>query len=145
MAGFEFDLARALKESAVEARTADTREAEVAAAREAEVAAAREVEVVAYREWSYREEVDTHLALASRIAGGKADVGPGIEAAARSYNLGFLPLFRERYDLVIPTEKYHGRLLKSLVKIAGSEEFHKIVTEMGGYDTSETGNLTFIH
>jgi len=93
----------------------------------------------------YREEVDTHLALASRIAGGKADVGPGIEAAARSYNLGFLPLFRERYDLVITAEKYHGRLLKSLVEIARSEEFRRIVTEMGGYDTSETGNLTFIH
>lgn len=43
---------------------------------------------------------DTHVAVAAAIAGGHADVGPGIEAAARQFGLGFVPLVEEDYFLV---------------------------------------------
>ena len=92
----------------------------------------------------YQEEVATHLAVASHVARGMADVGLGIEAAARSYDLEFLPLYRERYDLVIPVEKYQSKAVTSLLEIVVSNGFKKTVTEMGGYDTSETGVLTLI-
>ena len=92
----------------------------------------------------YQHELDTHLAVATSIADGKADVGLGIEAVARSCGLDFIPLFRERYDLVMPADKYRARPLSSLVKIVKSEGFKKTVTEIGGYDTSETGNTNFV-
>jgi len=92
----------------------------------------------------YQQEVDTHLAVASSIARGEADVGLGIEAAARGSNVDFLPLFRERYDLVIPTEKHRSKPVLSLLDIIKSEEFGRIVAEIGGYDTSETGTTTFV-
>ncbi len=92
----------------------------------------------------YRHELDTHLAVAAAIAEGKADVGLGIEAAARSCGLDFVPLFRERYDLVIPMEKYKSKPVSYLVKIIKSQGFSKAVTEIGGYDTSETGDTCFI-
>ena len=91
----------------------------------------------------YERESDTHLAVAGGIARGEADAGLGIEAAARASNLDFLPLFREKYDLVIPAKKYSDKLLKPLLKIIASEEFRKVVTEVGGYDTSQTGDTTF--
>ena len=92
----------------------------------------------------YQEEMETHLAVASHIARGLADVGLGIEAAARSYDLEFLPLFRERYDLVISLEKYQCKSITSLLDILKSDDFKRVVTEMGGYDTSETGALLLI-
>lgn len=92
----------------------------------------------------YRHELDTHLAVATAIAEGKADVGLGIEAAARSCNLDFIPLFRERYDLIIPAEKYKLKPVSCLVKIIKSQSFKEAITEIGGYDTSETGNTNFI-
>jgi molybdate-binding protein/DNA-binding transcriptional regulator YhcF (GntR family) len=91
----------------------------------------------------YERELDTHLAVAGEIARGEADIGLGIEAAATTCNLGFTKLFRERYDLVIPMENYTGELLKPLLEIIRSEDFKKIINNVGGYDTSETGTTTF--
>ena len=92
----------------------------------------------------YELELDTHLAVASTIAKGAADAGLGIEAAARSCALDFLPLFRERYDLVIPKEHYRSRLLSPLLELIASEDFRKVVDQIGGYDTSQTGTTTFL-
>ena len=92
----------------------------------------------------YEKEVDTHLAVASAITKGKADVGLGIEAAARSCNLGFLPLFRERYDLVMTKESHQSKLLSPLLELIPSEEFRKVVEQIGGYDISQTGTTTFL-
>jgi molybdate-binding protein/DNA-binding transcriptional regulator YhcF (GntR family) len=91
----------------------------------------------------YDVEFDTHLAVASHIAHGDADVGLGIEAAALSCGLGFMPMFRERYDLVIPMANYRSQRLAPMLEIIASDEFKKIVDGVGGYDTSQTGSTTF--
>jgi putative molybdopterin biosynthesis protein len=92
----------------------------------------------------YEVELDTHLAVASDITHGKADVGLGIKGAALSCNLDFMPLFRERYDLVIPMPNYRSQRLATMLEIIASDEFKKIVEGIGGYDTSETGTTTFL-
>lgn len=92
----------------------------------------------------YETEMDTHLAVASAISHGQADAGLGIEAAARSNNLGFTPLFRERYDLVIPREVYDDKRLASLLEVISSDEFKAIIDRVGGYDTSHTGETAFL-
>jgi molybdate-binding protein/DNA-binding transcriptional regulator YhcF (GntR family) len=92
----------------------------------------------------YGVELSTHIAVATHITHGKADAGLGIEAAAKSCNLGFLPLFRERYDLVIPMENYRSRRFGTMLDIIISDEFKKIVDGIGGYDISQTGNRTFL-
>jgi len=92
----------------------------------------------------YDREVDTHLAVARGIAQGDADVGLGIEAAARAGHIDFLPLCQEKYDLVIPIENYRNKKLAPLLKVIASEDFQKAVTEAGGYDTAQTGKATFV-
>ncbi len=92
----------------------------------------------------YDREVDTHLAVAKAIAGGQADTGLGIEAAARACQLDFLPLHRERYDLVMPAEKRRSRELTLLARIVASTDFRRAVTEAGGYDTSQSGTTTYV-
>jgi putative molybdopterin biosynthesis protein len=91
----------------------------------------------------YEDEVDTHLAVALAIKHGKADTGLGIQAAAKSCGLDFIPLFRERYDLVMTKENYESQLFSPLMEIVTSEEFRNIVDQVGGYDTSQTGLTTF--
>jgi putative molybdopterin biosynthesis protein len=92
----------------------------------------------------YTHEVDTHIAVARGIAQGKADVGLGIEAAARASQIDFLPLYRERYDLVMPIENHRSKKLAPLLKVIASRDFQQAVTEAGGYDTSQTGTTTFV-
>ncbi|MFC2052333.1 substrate-binding domain-containing protein [Chloroflexota bacterium] len=91
----------------------------------------------------YDRELDTHLAVATSIARGEADVGLGIEAAAKACSLGFLPLFRERYDLVMPEKSFGSKLLSPFLGIINSDDFKKVVTKVGGYDISQTGTVTF--
>ena len=92
----------------------------------------------------YERELDTHLAVASCISKGEADTGLGIEAAARSCNLDFIPLFRERYDLVIPKEHYSSTLLAPLLELVTKDDFKRVVDQAGGYDTEQTGMTTFL-
>jgi len=92
----------------------------------------------------YDNEMNTHLEVASNIAKGSADVGLGIEAAALSCGIAFMPMFRERYDLVIPMANYRSRLFAPMLEIIASDEFKKIVDKVGGYDTSQTGVTTFL-
>lgn len=104
----------------------------------------RELGIAPHNVKGYDREMDTHLAVAMSIARGEADVSLGIEAAAHACDIDFLPVTKERFDLVIPAENYHSRQLSPLLAIIKSGEFRKVVTEMGGYDTSQTGTTTFV-
>jgi putative molybdopterin biosynthesis protein len=105
----------------------------------------RQMGVLSNKIKGYEDEVDSHLAVALAIKHGKADIGLGIEGAARSCEIDFLPLFRERYDLVITKESYQSRLFTPLLEIVTSKEYRDVVNQVGGYDTSQTGLTTFFN
>jgi len=90
----------------------------------------------------YGDEVFSHLDVASRIKAGLADTGIGVLAAASIAGLDFVPLQRERYDLVIPRDYYetlHG--LKILLDTIVSRPFRDELDALGGYDTREIGKV----
>jgi putative molybdopterin biosynthesis protein len=89
----------------------------------------------------YNQEEFTHLAVAAAVASGRADCGLGIAAAAQALDLDFLPLFQERYDLVIPQDYYQSDLLAPLLELLGETRFRQAVAALPGYDTSPMGTL----
>lgn len=89
----------------------------------------------------YGWEEYTHLNVGAAIASGRADCGLGILGAAAALKLDFLPLFDERYDLIIPSEYYESDLLAPLIDLLGNAEFNAEVNSIPGYDTREMGNL----
>lgn len=89
----------------------------------------------------YNQEEYTHLGVAVAVASGRADCGLGIAAAAQALDLDFIPLFLERYDLVIPTEHAQSQLLAPLFDIITGKEFRAAVAAMPGYDVSVMGEL----
>lgn len=91
----------------------------------------------------YEREVRTHSAVAEAIHSGRADAGLGIEAAARNCGLDFIPLFQERFDLVIPSEQVGDQRLRPLFDILSSLDFRRMVEAMGGYQTGHTGDQIF--
>lgn len=92
----------------------------------------------------YGDEEATHLGVARAVAEGHADVGLGISAAATAYGLDFVPLGQERYDLVVPVERWGTPALKELKAVVGSPAFKEAVTALGGYDVTETGAETWL-
>ncbi len=92
----------------------------------------------------YGQEMDTHLAVGLCVARGEADVSLGIEAAARTCNIDFLPLFKEKYDLVMTLANYRDPLFTAILNTINSQEFIAVVNKAGGYDTSQTGTTAFL-
>ncbi len=89
----------------------------------------------------YNDEEYTHLGVAAAVASGRADCGLGIPAAAQALELDFVPLFHERYDLVIPTVHAESDLLKPLFELMQSQSFQNAVKALPGYDTGIMGTI----
>lgn len=90
----------------------------------------------------YENETQSHLAVASAVSSGKADVAVGNEKIARQVdNIEFIPLQKERYDLVIRKEQLHTAEIQTLLKIIRSDAFRNEFEHIGGYDTSEMGKI----
>lgn len=90
----------------------------------------------------YDQAVPTHTEAAARIAHHQADAALGLEAAARQHGLGFVPWFRERYELVIPEEQLP--VLTPLLERLSSPAFRQAAQALGGYDTCETGQTRLV-
>jgi putative molybdopterin biosynthesis protein len=87
----------------------------------------------------YAREEHTHLAVAAAVAAGRADCGLGILAAAGAFGLGFVPVAREPYDLVLGLDTLEDPLLAPFWTLLGSAAFRAQVTGLGGYDVQEMG------
>ena len=89
----------------------------------------------------FDQEEYTHLAVAAAVASGRADCGLGIAAAAVALRLDFVPLFKERYDLIIPRQHYESPLLSPLLELLDDHSFKTAVSQLPGYDVSVMGRL----
>jgi putative molybdopterin biosynthesis protein len=87
----------------------------------------------------YSREEHTHLAVAATVAAGRADAGMGVLAAARAFGLGFVPVTREPYDLVLLAETLDDPATAALWALLGDPGFRAAVEELGGYGTEEMG------
>jgi len=89
----------------------------------------------------YRNEEYTHMSVAMAVASGRADAGLGVLAAARALDLEFLPVTRERYDLVIPARLIEDERIRLLLEIIRSARFIDQVVAMDGYEVEATGRI----
>ncbi len=89
----------------------------------------------------YDQEEYTHMAVAVNVVSGRADAGMAIYASAKALGLDFVPVARERYDLVIPEDGWEDPKMKLLLEIIVSGSFRKKVSDMGGYDLSACGSV----
>jgi putative molybdopterin biosynthesis protein len=92
----------------------------------------------------YNEEVHTHTEVAFAVHQGRAQVGLGIQAAAAFYHLDFIPLFQERFDLVIAKDQISDRRLSPLFDTLYSGEFRRGVQNLAGYDVTHLGEQVIL-
>jgi putative molybdopterin biosynthesis protein len=84
---------------------------------------------------------DTHVALAAAIASDAADVGLGVEAAAREFGLAFVPLVEEDYYLVCLREALHTLALARLRNSLSSAAWGTTLQSLGGYRAQRSGEI----
>jgi putative molybdopterin biosynthesis protein len=74
---------------------------------------------------------------------GKADAGVAIAAVSRQFRLEFIPLHRERFDLVLRRRDYFEPPFQKLLEFARSPVFSARAVEMGGYDVHGLGRVVY--
>lgn len=81
-----------------------------------------------------------HLPAAWQVQTGKADACIATRAAARVFGLDFVPLIRERYDLVLRRQHLSLPEVQELLDTLGRASFRRELEGLGGYDTTTAGN-----
>ncbi|HSF59270.1 MAG TPA: substrate-binding domain-containing protein, partial [Candidatus Binatia bacterium] len=89
----------------------------------------------------YDTIVSTHLEVGLKVLAGAADTGLATRTTALMLGLDFIFLARERFDAVIPKERFFSRGIQILVGTVGSREFRQRVEALGGYDVSGAGRI----
>lgn len=87
----------------------------------------------------------THAAVAAYVASGMADVGFGVETAARRFDLDFIPIIREQYFLACHAGALDTPLLMSAQTAMASREFKDVLSALPGYDGALCGTRLDMH
>ena len=91
--------------------------------------------------YGYEREEFTHTSVAAQIVSGTADAGMGIYSAAKLYDLDFLPICMEQYDLLIPDYAWDTPMVRRLIEVLQSEEFKTRISALGGYELHKPGKV----
>ena len=92
----------------------------------------------------YERQEITHLGVSATVESGLADVGLGLLSAAKAFDLEFIPVTQEKFDLIIPEHYYNSSFMGPLLKLIKSDEYKNDIIALGGYDTKEPGEANYI-
>jgi putative molybdopterin biosynthesis protein len=97
----------------------------------------KKLEIESSRITGYDKVVKTHSEAAEMISQGNADVSIGLQAAADQHGLQFIPLFEERYDLILLRE--NERILSPVLDYLQTSTFRSVLNALKGYNPSHSG------
>ena len=89
--------------------------------------------------YGYDREELTHTSVAAQIVSGSADAGMGIYSAAKLYDLDFIPICIEEYDLIVPDHAWNTPQVQRMIETMKSEEFKTKILALGGYTVENPG------
>ena len=92
----------------------------------------------------YGDEKNTHAEIARAVAEGRADFGLGLEGAAAAFQLEFIFLVKESYDLVLPAANLERQPYKTILNWLSGEQARRRLSALIGYDTHHTGIIQWV-
>ncbi|MDE1950767.1 MAG: substrate-binding domain-containing protein, partial [Burkholderiales bacterium] len=88
-----------------------------------------------------RSTEDSHNAVAAAVAGGLADAGIGLEAAARAFGLGFVALAEDDYFLVCLADALEQPPVLALRRALQDPAWQQAVAALPGYRVTQPGKV----
>ena len=86
-----------------------------------------------------RSENDAALAVME----GEADVAFGLQCFARQLRLEFVPIIRERFDILVCRRDWFEPPMQRLLAFTRTEAFARKAESLTGYDISGLGKVQF--
>lgn len=91
----------------------------------------------------YHTVVNRHMDIGLEILTGHADAGPCIRPIASLLDLDFIPLRWERYDLLIPKDRFFDKGVQLFQGLLHEDTFQNLTGSLYGYDVSDSGKMMF--
>ncbi|HOK07921.1 MAG TPA: helix-turn-helix transcriptional regulator [Syntrophales bacterium] len=91
----------------------------------------------------YEQEVFTHLEVGLAVLSGNADVGIASVAIANFLGLDFVPITRERFDMVLDQHTFFEKAVQVLMDVLHDPSFRQRVEGMSRYDFSDSGRILY--
>ncbi len=92
----------------------------------------------------YEEESSSHMACASRVGRGEADVALGCEKTAMQVaSIEFIPMKEESYDMIFYHRDMEKPSFRAVLEILRDQAFQREIEGLGGYDISHMGKQIF--
>jgi len=91
--------------------------------------------------YGYDREELTHTSVAAQIVSGSADAGMGIYSAAKLYDLDFIPICIEEYDLIVPDHAWDTPQVQQMIATLKSDAFKEKILALGGYTVENPGEI----
>ncbi len=92
----------------------------------------------------FENELNTHFLVGKAIRRGQADVGIGVQAIAEQMDLDFIPLFQERFDLLVANEYLSDPKLQPIFDLLQSANLRQAINHLAGYDAARTGDMVIV-
>jgi putative molybdopterin biosynthesis protein len=91
----------------------------------------------------YGQEVFTHIEVGLAVLSGEADTGIATSAVSSLLGLGFIPITRERFDMILDQPVFFQKGVQALMGVLAGEEFRKRVKNLGSYDFRDAGKILY--
>jgi len=91
----------------------------------------------------YYDDVYTHIETGLSVFSGEVDTGIATKAVASIFNLDFIPIVKERFDMIFDQSVFFQKGVQALVAELDSEVFRKRVAHLGSYDFSSAGKILY--
>ncbi|NOX33547.1 MAG: helix-turn-helix transcriptional regulator [Deltaproteobacteria bacterium] len=91
----------------------------------------------------YEKALIRHMDVGLKILAKKADAGPCIRPVANILGLDFIPVCKERFDLLITKERFFDKGIQLFLSLLKGKVIKATAEEYGGYDLSMTGKMVY--
>ena len=91
----------------------------------------------------YEKEVYTHFEVGLSILSKEVDVGIATIAVSKLFGLSFIPITRERFDMILDKTTFFDKGIQAFIEVLNSPAFRKRVEKVGNYDFSNSGKILY--
>ncbi|MGQ9646332.1 MAG: substrate-binding domain-containing protein [Thermodesulfobacteriota bacterium] len=91
----------------------------------------------------YEKEVYTHFEIGLSILSKEADVGIATIAVSKLFGLPFIPITRERFDMILDGSIFFEKGVQAFIEVLRSEPFRNRVVRLGNYDFGQSGKILY--
>jgi len=89
----------------------------------------------------YGKEVYTHFEVGLSILSKEADVGIATIAVSKLLGLPFIPITRERFDMILDKSTFFEKGVQAFIEVLNSKELRNRVERLGNYDFAHSGKI----